>query len=149
MSQARGRPFQPGNAFGRGRPAGSRNKSTIALQIMLDQHAEAILKKAVVMALQGEKAAIRLCLERLLPVRRHSSVKFKLPKLDSVADIAKAASKVIREVADGKLTAADGEVMTGMLERLRQAFDTVTLEERIGALERQQSKGSRDETPTV
>jgi hypothetical protein len=149
MSAVRGRPFQPGNAFGRGRPAGSRNKSTIALQAMLDQHAEPILKKAVVMALQGEKAAIRLCLERLLPVRRHSTVKFKLPRLESVADIAKASSNVVRAVADGKLTGADGELVTSMLEKLRQAFESASLEDRIGALERRHSEGSRDETPTA
>jgi hypothetical protein len=45
MSEVRGRPFQPGNSFGRGRPAGSRNKATIALQAMLEQHGEHILKK--------------------------------------------------------------------------------------------------------
>jgi hypothetical protein len=101
------------------------------------------------MALQGEKAALRLCLERLLPVRRHSLVKFKLPRLESVADIAKASSNVVRAVATGKLTAADGEAMTGMLDQLRQVFEAVSLEDRIGALERKQSKGSRDETPTA
>jgi hypothetical protein len=146
MSDVRGRPFQPGNAFGRGRPAGSRNKATIALQTMLDRHAEAILKKAVVMALQGDNAAIRLCVERLIPVRRNSSFKFKIPRLNSAADIAKASSSVVHAVAAGKLTAADGEMMTGMLGHLRQVFEAVSFEARIGALERE-SKRSRDETP--
>jgi hypothetical protein len=116
---------------------------------MLDEHAEAILKKIMVMALQGEKAAIRLCFERLLPVRRQSSVKFKLPPLDSITDIAKAAKNVVRAVSAGKLTPADGETVTGMLEKLRQGVEAASLEVRIGALERQQSKGSRDETPTA
>jgi hypothetical protein len=36
MKKTPGRPFKPGNTFGRGRPQGSRNKATIALQEMLD-----------------------------------------------------------------------------------------------------------------
>jgi len=149
MSEVRGRPFESGNKFGKGRPAGSRNKSTIALQAMLDQHAEPILKKAVYMALSGEKAAIRLCFDRLLPPRRPSAVKFKFPRVDSVADIAKASSSVVRAVADGKLTTVEGDVMINMLEKLRRAFETVSFEERIDALERQQSKGISDETPAA
>jgi hypothetical protein len=149
MSEVRGRPFQPGNSFGRGRPAGSRNKATIALQAMLEQHGENILKKAVIMALQGEKAAIRLCIERLIPVRRHGTVKFKLPRLVSVADIAKASSEVVHAVADGKLTSAEGEAMTSMLEKVRQTFESATLEDRIRALERQQLKGAQNETATA
>jgi hypothetical protein len=93
MSQVRGRPFQPGNTFGRGRPAGSRNKSTYALQSMLDQHAEVILKTAARMALQGDKSAIRLCIERLLPVRRHSAVIGAGPENANIAP-AKMAGKV-------------------------------------------------------
>jgi hypothetical protein len=149
MSEVRGRPFQPGNKFGRGRPVGSRNKSTIALQAMLDGHGEALLKRAVLLAHQGDTAALRLCIERLLPVRRHSAIKFKLPSFDSVADIAKASSSVVHAVANGQLTAADGEAMTSILVKLRQTFEARSLEARIDALERQQGKGSKDEPSTT
>jgi hypothetical protein len=43
--------FQPGNTFGRGRPQGSRNKATIALQEMLDGHGESITRKCALLVL--------------------------------------------------------------------------------------------------
>ena len=56
----RGRPFERGNKFGRGRPPGSRNKVPHSLQKLLHKHGEAILRKCMVEALKGEKQAMRL-----------------------------------------------------------------------------------------
>jgi hypothetical protein len=142
----RGRPFEPGNKFGRGRPAGSRNKTTMALQSMLEEHAETIVKKAALMAIQGDTTALRLCLERLLPARRNSPVRFKLPPINSAAGVTKALSKVVQGVANGILAAAEGETLTAILERLHQNLQTLELEKRIGALERQHSEASHDES---
>src|SRR5205085_11160757 len=38
VSSMRGRPFQPGNKYGRGRPRGSRNKLARVCQDTLDSH---------------------------------------------------------------------------------------------------------------
>jgi len=67
-----GSPFQPGNRFGRGRPQGSRNKATIALQKMLDGCGESITRKCALMAMQGDPTALRLCMERLIPPPKRS-----------------------------------------------------------------------------
>jgi hypothetical protein len=142
----RGRPFEPGNKFGRGRPTGSRNKSTMALQTMMEQHGEAIVKKTVLMAIQGDKMAIRLCLERLLPARRNSTIRFKLPPINSATDVARSLSKVVQAVATGKLAPAEGELLTAILERLQRNIQTLDLEKRVGALERQNSEASHDES---
>ena len=142
----RGRPFEPGNKFGRGRPTGSRNKSTVALQSMMEQHGEAIVKKTVLMAIQGDKMAIRLCLERLLPARRNSPIRFKLPPINSAAGVTRALSRVVQGVADGKLSAAEGETLTAILERLQRNIQTLDLEKRVGALERQNSEAPNDES---
>jgi len=72
MSQVRGRPFQPGNRFGRGRPKGSRNKRSAQAQEILDQYTEPLIKKCVSKALEGDTRALGLCLERILPsLREH------------------------------------------------------------------------------
>jgi hypothetical protein len=139
----RGRPFEPGNKFGRGRPAGSRNKSTMALQSMLDQHGETILKKAALMAIQGDPTALRLCVERLLPARRNSPVRFKLPPINSAADVARALTKVLQGVANGKLAPAEGEKITAMLETVQRIIESVDYGKRIEALESQTLGGVR------
>ena len=45
MNKPRGAPFQPGNTFGRGRPKGSRNKSTQAALGLLEKHHESLMAK--------------------------------------------------------------------------------------------------------
>jgi len=56
----RGKPFQPGNA---GRPKGTRNKATLALEALLDGEGEALTRRAIQMALEGDTTAMRLCLD--------------------------------------------------------------------------------------
>ena len=56
---------QSGNPSGR--PKGALNKATLATQALLDGEAEALTRKVVELAKEGNLAALRLCLERLLP----------------------------------------------------------------------------------
>ena len=61
-----GKPFKPGvSGNPSGRPQGSRNKATLALESLLDGQAEVLTQKAVDMALEGDMQALRLCLERI------------------------------------------------------------------------------------
>jgi Family of unknown function (DUF5681) len=63
----RGRPFKAGRSGNpEGRPRGSRNKATMAVEALLDGEANAIARKAVERALEGDMAALRLCLERAI-----------------------------------------------------------------------------------
>jgi hypothetical protein len=66
MSQ-RGRPFQPGNTFGSGRPRGSRNKKGLMLQELLLDNGEEIIQTLIDRAKKGDRAALALCMERLIP----------------------------------------------------------------------------------
>ena len=139
MSQVRGRPFKPGNQFGKGRKAGSRNSATIALQQLLDDSGKAIITKGEVMALQGDPVALRLCWERLLPPRRHSPVQFKLPPISGPADVGQALETVLQAIASGKLTPADGEAMARVLELRGQSIERVGLDARLRALEEERA----------
>ena len=125
MSTVRGRPFPPGNKLGRGRPAGSRNKATIVLQEMLDDSGVAIIAKAKVMALQGDHVALRLCVDRLLPPRKESLVRFKLPAVGTAEDLGRALEAVLQGIASGKLTPAEGECLSAVLERRRKSIETL------------------------
>jgi Family of unknown function (DUF5681) len=70
-AKPRGRPFEPGTSGNpAGRPRGSRNKTTMAAEALLDGEAEGITRKAIEKALEGDMGALRLCLERVLPPRR-------------------------------------------------------------------------------
>jgi hypothetical protein len=73
----RGRPFEPGKSGNpKGRPKGSRNQATLLAEALLDGEAEAITRKLVDKALEGDTTALRLCLDRLVAPMRERRVTF-------------------------------------------------------------------------
>src|SRR6266571_9492109 len=131
----RGKPFQAGNKYGRGRPRGSQNKVTRVCQDTLDSHAENLIKKCMVLAFQGNPTALRLCIERLMPARRQRTLQFKLPPIKTIDNVAAASESVVSGVARGQLTPAEGQSFSGMLEGRRRTIETEELAQRIRALE--------------
>ena len=104
-------------------------------QDTLDSHAESLTKKCLLMAHQGNPTAMRLCMERLLPARRHRLLQFKLPLVKTIADVDAASESVVDAVARGQLTPAEGQGFSLMLEGRRRVIETQELEPRIRALE--------------
>jgi hypothetical protein len=131
----RGRPFQPGNKYGRGRPRGSRNKVARVCQDTLDSYAEPLTKKCLFLALQGNPTAMRLCMERLTPARRQRTLQFKMLPVKTITDVAAAAESVVNGVARGQLTPGEGQAFSAMLEGRRRVIETEELDQRIRALE--------------
>ena len=134
-SKMRGRPFQPGNNYGRGRPRGSRNRVARVCQDTLDSYAENLMKKCVLQALQGNTTAMRLCMERLMPARRQRTLQFKLPPIKTITDVAVASESVVSGVARGQLTPAEGQSFSAMLENRRRVIEIQDEEPRVRALE--------------
>jgi hypothetical protein len=131
----RGRPFQPGNKYSRGRPRGSRNKAARVCQNTLESLAEPLTKKCLSLAFQGSPTALRLCMERLMPARRQRALHFKLPPTKNLVDVVAASESVLSGVVRGELTPAEGEALSGMLDGRRRMIETQELEQRIRALE--------------
>src|ERR1700751_2192127 len=72
MSQ-RGRPFEPGNKFGKGRPKGSPNKKSLLWQQMLLDRGGRILTTVMDRAEAGDPTAMKLCMDRLISPLKHVS----------------------------------------------------------------------------
>ena len=120
----------------KGKPRGARNKATLAAEALLDGEAEAITRKAIERALEGDMAAIRLCLERILPAVKSRPIEIDLPPVETTKDIAAAHGAVIAAMARGEITPDDASDISGVLEVRRRAIETVELEARIVALEK-------------
>ncbi len=101
--------FKPGNS---GRPKGSRHKTTLAIQALLDGEGEVLTRKAIEMALAGDTVALRLCLERLAPPRKDSPVRFTLPPMDGAQNAAAAIGAILASVASGELTPTEAQGLT-------------------------------------
>ena len=128
------KPGQSGNPSGR--PHGSRNKATLALEAILDGECEAITRKTIEKALEGDTAALRLCLERIYPPRKSRPIALELPTIETADDVAKAHGAVIGAMAIGDITPEEASVVAGVLEAKRRSIETCELEGRMTALEK-------------
>ena len=130
-----GHRFARGNSFGKGRPQGSRNKATIALQALLDEEGEQITRKAIEMAKAGDSAALRLVIDRLIPPVRERRLSLELPKIETPAGVVAAIGVVLDAVGAGKITPSEGQALAGLLEAQRKNMETLELEARVAAVE--------------
>ena len=124
--------FAPGNP---GRPAGARHKATLAIEALLQGEAERLGRQAVTAALNGDSTALRLCLDRIAPVRRDSPIKIAMPPIHDAADATQAATDVLAAVADGTLTTLEGDGLMKLLDGFVRIADAGDLEARLAALE--------------
>ena len=118
-----------------GRPRGARNRTTVLLENVLADDAEAITRKAIELAKAGEIAAIRMCMDRLAPAPKHEPVVFDLPPLDTAADSVAAAAKLVAAVADGDLTPSEAMDLAKVIDVYVGALATKAFEERLSKLE--------------
>ena len=125
--------FAPGNP---GKPKGARHKATRAALAMLEGESEALTRKAVELALEGDTTALRLCLERIAPPRKDVPVTFNLPRMETARDAATAAGAVLDAVAAGELTPTEGAHMMALVEGFRRTLETTEIEARMAELER-------------
>ena len=77
------------------------------MEQLLDGEAEAIVRKAVEKAKEGDSIALRLCLERIVPPRRDRPISFALPTIMTAADAMKATGALIAAVVSGEVTPSE------------------------------------------
>ena len=134
--EQRGKPFEPGNSGNpSGRPRGSRNKVTLAIEALLEGEAEALTRKAIELAKAGDMQALKLCMDRLAPPRKDSLVTFTLPPMKSSGDAVAAMAALVDAVAAGELTPMEAGELTKMVQAFAKVIETADLDERIKRLE--------------
>ena len=135
--QQRGRPFEKGlSGNPNGRPKGSRNATTLALEALLDGQANALTQKAIDLALGGDMAELRLCVDRILPPRKDRPVSFTLPTINSAQDAAAIVSSVLAAVAAGEITPTDAAEVGKLIDSYVKAYEIAELAERLERLEK-------------
>jgi Family of unknown function (DUF5681) len=119
---------QSGNPAGR--PRGSRNKMTVLMQNLLEGEAEAITRKVIDMAKEGDMAAIRVCMDRLVPARRSGAIACELPPLETRGGAVSAMAAIIAAVAVGDVTPAEAASLARVIDRYMFARSLAEYEER-------------------
>lgn len=132
--------FQPGRSGNpSGRPRGARNKATLAVEALLEGEAEALGRKAIELAMEGDTTALRLCLERIAPPRKGRPVVLDLPPVLTVADLSAAQAVVVAAMGAGDLTTDEAADVAKVLEAVGASIERRDLEARIAALEAEET----------
>jgi hypothetical protein len=128
----------PSESRPRGRPKGSRNSATIAVEALLDGAAEALTRTLVDKALAGDGVALRFCVGRLLPARRDCPVAFDLPEIASAGDLVKAARALLAACAQGVVSPGEANEVMDLIIAVQALEKMAAVEQRVIALERRQ-----------
>jgi hypothetical protein len=118
--------FQPGQSGNpAGRPAGSLNKKTLALEDAFAGHAEEIVANVMDRAKAGEPAAMRMCMERLVPTGRNRPLAIDLPAIETPDDARAALAVVTAELAAGNLTIAEASSLVTLVDRMLRLAERI------------------------
>jgi hypothetical protein len=108
------------------------------MEVLLEGEAELITRKAIDMAKDGDTIALRMCMDRLLPIRKDRTVAFALPKLETSADAVQATAALVEAVAVGDLTPSEAAELSKLVEGFTRAVDLHDIQTRLAKLEQQQ-----------
>jgi hypothetical protein len=129
-------PFQKGRSGNpAGKPKGALNKTTVIAQALLEGEAEALVRKVVQMALEGDPACLRICLERLVPVKKDAPIRIDIPEIAAIADIPKLLAAITARLREGGITPSETVTLIDLAEAFRKSLEVVELESRLSVLE--------------
>ncbi len=123
-----------------GRPRGCRDHATRAARLLLAGEGEALTRKAVELALAGDPAALRLCLERILGPCRERAVEFEMPAIGGAADLAGAMAAVVGAAAQGTVTPREAAQLGRVVDSYVRAVEATEFDRRLKALEAADAK---------
>jgi hypothetical protein len=138
--RGRFRKGQSGNP--QGRVPGVRNKSTEAAELLLDGEAEALTRKAMELALAGDSAALRLCLDRIIPRRRGRAVQLGVPPVRGAADLGGTMAAITTAAMRGAITPGEAAELARVVEIFVRAVETSDFERRLQQLEKSRGENA-------
>ena len=127
------KPGQSGNPTGK--PRGARHRATVAAEALLDGEAEALTRRAVELALEGDTTALKMCMDRILPPRKGRPINFTLPELTNTGDLRAAALAILGAVSEGDISPEEAAAVAPLIEGVRKTMETDELSRRLEALE--------------
>lgn len=123
-----------------GRPIGSRNQATLLAEQLLEGESEQLIRQAITMAKKGNTHALRLCLERVIPIRKERSIELELPPAKNALELAANLQCILAAVGEGKITPGEAQILTEVLRSQAHLFEAADMERRLQALEESSSE---------
>ena len=118
-----------------GRPMGARNRATLMAEQYLEGQSEQLVQLAVKFATSGNILALRLCLDRALPIRKERTIELELPPAKNTHDLAANYDRVLAAVSEGRITPTEAQSLTEILDSQARLLENVDMERRLQELE--------------
>ena len=122
-----------------GRPPGIMNQATRDAAVLLSGEAGALTRKAIELAIAGDIAALRLCIDRIIAPQREQPIAFAMPALGGAGDLAAAMAAVTVAAASGAMTPAEAASLAQAFESHARVIEvTARIEaERLAAAQKE------------
>lgn len=127
-SAGRWKPGQSGNPGGRPRRIGQ-------VRALLEHKREELVTKAIELALAGDVAALRLCMERLAPPLRPTTEPVEIPGLAQASTLTEKCQVIVSAVGNALISPTVGSELLSAMGNLAKALEVDELARRVAALE--------------
>jgi hypothetical protein len=127
----RGRPFEKGNG---GRRPGSKNRTTVVAEALLEGEEVFLVSKAIELAKAGDTQMLKFLLDRILPKDR--PVHVNLPVLNHSSDATAALAAVVDAVGAGRIAPSEAAALATLVGAFARVMDVAELQERLENMER-------------
>ena len=107
-----------------GRPPGIMNAATRTAAVLLSGEAGALTRKAIDLALAGDIAALRLCIDRIIAPQRDQPIAFPMPVTAGAADLPRAMAALTEAAAAGAMTPAEAASLAQVFEARARVMET-------------------------
>lgn len=105
------------------------------VRVLLEPHREALIGRAVELALAGDPQALRLCLERLAPTPRPEAEKCIVPGLADASTLEQKAAAILGAVGNGHVSAEAGRNLLHTLDAYASVLHQEEFDRRLAVLE--------------
>jgi hypothetical protein len=108
-----------------GSALGSRNKQTRAAEAALFEHAQELVENLVTRAKNGDPAALRIAMDRILPTGRGRPLPIELPPVRSADDAQVAVGTIMDALKQGALSAREAVDLINVVTALTRLTGTI------------------------
>jgi uncharacterized protein DUF5681 len=134
LKMQRGRPFARGQSGNpRGKKPGTRNRTSMLVEKLFGDQAEAVVAATLKRALGGSTEAQKLILDRLAPARRDRPATFNLPPIEKIDDLSAVHTSILESVADGSLSPSEGAQIAAIVDARARAVELIEITRRLEA----------------
>jgi len=133
IQDTRFKPGQSGNPAGK--PKGTLHKATQAVMNLLEGETEALTRKAVELALEGDTTALKLCLDRIAPTLKPCAqpIRLNMPPPNNLANTARA---FVAAAANGEIPPDIAAQLVSAVASVARVEEMEQVKQRLEALEK-------------